>query len=270
MKFHGWFKPQHDFQYAQRALQAGLHGFEVTGGESHYHPQEFRTYRANILRIKEELQASFTLHAPLTDINLGSINRRIRQASIEDVKAALEFARDIGASAVAVHASPGMLAMPGGKWSKETPSPPMRAVLLQQEELLVQAVQDLADFAPDLLLCLENLVYPHELYRSPEEVGELVRKVNRPNVGVTLDVGHAVVSGHNPLDFLGLLPDRIFHVHLHDNSGAVDEHLPLGQGSIDYVGIIQGLQELGYGGVVALEFLLENPDSYGDYLEQFA
>lgn len=42
MKFHGWFKPQHDFQYAKRALKAGLHGFEITGGESHYDPEEFK------------------------------------------------------------------------------------------------------------------------------------------------------------------------------------------------------------------------------------
>ena len=270
MKFHGWFKPQHDFQYAKRALKAGLHGFEITGGESHYDPEEFKRYRANIERIKDELQASFTLHAPITDINLGSINRRIRQASLEDVQAALEFAREIGASAVALHASPGMLAMPGGKWSQETKSPPIQAELVQQEELLIESVRKLADGAADLILGLENLVYPHELYRSPEEVAGLVGKIGRPNVGITLDVGHAVVSGYDPLSFVHRLSERIVHVHLHDNSGTVDEHLPLGQGSINYKRVIRALEQASYQGVVALEFILADPDDYRPYLEEFA
>lgn len=270
MRYHGWFKPQHDFEYAVQALEAGLHGFEVVGGESHYDPEQFKVYRENIKRIKEELEATFTLHAPITDINLGSINRRIREASVQDVKAALEMAREIGASAVAVHASPGILAMPGGKWSKETASPTIRDELVPQEEFLVRSIKDLADLAPDLLICLENLVYPHELYRSPEELKRLLGKVNRSNVGMTLDVGHTVVSGYQPSEFINLLFDEIFHVHLHDNSGSVDEHLPLGQGTIDYVHVIQSLKQLDYQGVVTFEFSLEDPNSYRDYLYKFS
>ncbi|HPT83242.1 MAG TPA: sugar phosphate isomerase/epimerase family protein [Limnochordia bacterium] len=269
MKYHGWFKPQHDLAYAKRALQAGLHGFEIIAGQSHYHLEEFKTYRENIKRIKEELQPSFTVHAPITDINLGSINRRIREASLADVQAALELAREVEALAVAVHASPGILAMPGGKWSKETASPPVQAELIQQEGLLVQALQKLADYAPDVLICLENLVYPHELYRSPGEMEGLLGQVNRSNVRLTLDVGHAVVAGCSPQDFVQRLFDHIFHVHLHDNHGTVDEHLPLGQGTIDYVGVVQALYQAGYQGAITLEFFLDNPEEYSKYLLQF-
>ena len=94
----------------------------------------------------------------------------------------------------------------------------------------------------------------------------LVRKVNRSNVGITLDVGHAVIAGHNPLDYVHLLFDELFHVHLHDNHGETDEHLPLGQGVIDYVGLIQTLKQLGYQGAITLEFDVEDPDRFADYL----
>lgn len=266
MKYHGWFKPHHDFGYAEQAVEAGLQGFEVVARESQYDPEVFAAYRENIKRIKAELQVGFTLHAPITDINLGSVNRRIREASIADVKDALEFAREIGASAVALHASPGILAMPGGKWSQEVQAPAIQGELARQEELMVRAVKELADLAPDVLICLENLVYPHELYRSPEELRGLIGKVNRSNVRLTLDVGHAVVSGHNPLDFINQLYEHLYHVHLHDNHGFVDEHLPLGQGVIDYVGIIQSLKQRGYQGAVTFEFVVENPSDYAKYL----
>jgi len=269
MKYHGWFKPQHDLTYAQRALQAGLHGFEVIAGQSHYDPEEFKVYRENITRIKEELQPSFTVHTPITDINLGSINRRIRDASLADVQAALELAREIGAAAVAVHASPGILAMPGGRWSQETASPHLRAELVHQEEFMIKSLRQLADLAPDILICLENLVFPHELYRSPDEMRELLRKVDRSNVRLTLDVGHAVVAGHNPQDFVHQLYDDIYHVHLHDNHGTVDEHLPLGRGIIDYMGVIHALKEAGYQGAITMEFYVDSPEDYRAYIEQF-
>lgn len=270
MKYHGWFKPQHDLEYARRALQAGLDGFEVIGWQSQYEPEEFNTYRQNAARIKTEFGVSFTLHAPIADINLGSVNRRIRQAAVDDVKEALEFAWEIGASAVAVHASPGILAMPGGEWSRKTSSPQIRGGLERQEQYLVQALQELADFAPGLYLCLENLVYPHELYRSPAEMRELVRKVGRPNVRATLDVGHAVVSGYDPVDFVHENAGLISHVHLHDNHGTVDEHLPLGEGTIDYLAVIRALREQGYQGAVTFEFDPGSPERFADYLHRLA
>jgi sugar phosphate isomerase/epimerase len=270
MKYHGWFKPQHDLEYARRALKAGLDGFEIIGGQSHYDPVEFKRYRENIKRIQEELPASFTLHAPITDINLGSINRRIRQASIDDVKAALEFALEIGGSAVAVHASPGILAMPGGRWSQDTESPAVQDELIHQEQLLLEALRELAGFAPEIPICLENLVYPHELYRSPREMRELLEKVGCPNVQATLDVGHAVVSGWDPVRFVHDNFETIRHVHLHDNHGFVDEHLPLGQGTIDYLHVIKALQQHSYEGVITFEFYPESPERFADYLRQFS
>ena len=93
-----------------------------------------------------------------------------------------------------------------------------------------------------------------------------MRKVNRSNVGITLDVGHAVIAGHDPLDFVRLLFDDLFHIHLHDNHGETDEHLPLGQGTIDYVGIVQTLKQLNYQGAITLEFAVEDPDQFVRYV----
>ena len=271
MRYFTWFRPQqHDYEYARRAVKAGLDGFEAVYREAYLTPEVQRDYVDCLRRIKVDLGASFTVHAPANDVHLGSLNARVRAAALEEIRESLHFARTIGASIVVVHPAPGIVGMPEGKWSREEYPPKREAgAMAKQEEFLVRAVKDLADYAPDILLCLENLVYPHEIYRSPEDMAELIRRVNRSNVGVTFDVGHAIVCGHKPADFLNLLQDAIFHVHLHDNDGVIDQHLPLGKGSIDYVDVIQSLKHMAYDGVVNLEFILEDPDGYRDHLHQF-
>ena len=92
------------------------------------------------------------------------------------------MAREIGASAVAVHASQAFSPCPVGSGPRSSVAT-IRDELVPQEEFLVRSIKDLADLAPDLVICLENLVYPHELYRSPEELKRLLGKVNRNNVG---------------------------------------------------------------------------------------
>lgn len=96
----------------------------------------------------------------------------------------------------------------------------------------------LADAPDDLLLAVENVMEP-----GPEMLVEIARGVDDPRLGLCLDVGHAntVVSKTPPADWLApMLPD-LRHVHLHDNHGALDEHLPLGAGTIDFAPILAAL-----------------------------
>ncbi|HHT89565.1 MAG: sugar phosphate isomerase/epimerase family protein [Bacillota bacterium] len=270
MKYFTPFRPgQHDYEYAKRALEAGLTGFEAVYRESYETPEVHLQYVEDLQNLKKNLDAAFSVHAPIRDIHLGSLNRRVRDVAIEEIRGSLRFARMFGASLVVVHPAPGIAGIPGASSKVERPQKSEGGDLERQEELMVRAVKDLADYAPDLLIGLENLVYPHEMYRSAEELAELIKKVNRSNVGLTLDVGHAVNCGHDPADFFNLLGDSVFHVHLHDNDGVIDQHLPLGQGIIDYVAVIQSLKRMDYQGVVNLEFSLDDPDRYCDYLHEF-
>lgn len=96
----------------------------------------------------------------------------------------------------------------------------------------------LADAPDDLLLAVENVMEP-----GPEMLVEIARGVDDPRLGLCLDVGPAntVVSKTPPADWLApMLPD-LRHVHLHDNHGALDEHLPLGAGTIDFAPILAAL-----------------------------
>ena len=64
---------------------------------------------------------------------------------------------------------------------------------------------------------------------------------------LTLDVGHGELLGeeNKSLGFIKTWPDRIAHVHIHDNVGGdtyyEDLHLPLGEGRIDFKPIMEAL-----------------------------
>lgn len=273
MKYYTSLKPAtHTWNFAKRSVQAGITGFEVVFYESYLSPEIHKEYLELVHRIKSELNVGFTIHAPVLDIHLGSLNQKIRELAQEEIKASLNFAREIDASVVVVHPAPAILSMPTGEWCKQRYESLSVATekSIQQERNLLRSLKDLADYAPDILLGVENLIFPHELYKSPEEIKELLEKVNRTNVGFTFDVGHAQISGHNPADFINVLGDQVYHVHLHDNHGVIDEHLPLGEGIIDYVGIIQSLKQSNYLGVVNLEFSPISPADYEQYLMQFS
>ena len=268
MKYYTIFRPHHSLEYAQTTMDAGIQGFEILNMKSYMSEEEYGSFLDRVQFVRGHLGASMAVHAPILDIHLGSLNRRVREAAIAEVKDSIDLAKELGASIVVVHGGVGILTMPPGEWSKQvySPSREERAMVEQQEMNLVQALKECADYAPSMILAVENLVFPHEMYRSPEEMEELMYKVNRPNVGMTLDVGHAAASGYKASEYLHLLSDRIFHVHMHDNHGVIDEHLPLGEGILDYVGIIQTLINLDYPGAVTFEFSLENPDEFRQYI----
>lgn len=69
------------------------------------------------------------------------------------------------------------------------------------------------------------------------------------DLGMCFDIGHANTAG-TIQDFLGY-SDRFVNVHVHDNHGEWDEHLPVGEGNIDFRKVLQGLR--GYKGRLVVE-----------------
>lgn len=71
-----------------------------------------------------------------------------------------------------------------------------------------------------------------------------------PGVVLTVDIGHSeLLSDENKsLGFIKAYPDRIGHIHIHDNIGGdtyhEDLHLPLGEGRIDFAPILLALRKL--------------------------
>lgn len=105
-------------------------------------------------------------------------------------------------------------------------------------------------------LCIENLS-EHADHFAPA-----FRRL--PALCMTLDLGHGeILSRPNAaFDFIARFPDRIRHVHLHDNHGGTevkdDLHLPVGEGSIDFAAILRELRAAGYDGGFSFELQPEH------------
>jgi sugar phosphate isomerase/epimerase len=116
-----------------------------------------------------------------------------------------------------------------------------------------QVLRDLFDYAlaRKVLICVENLS------EDADDLGEVLAAV--PGLGITLDVGHAQLLTEINTSFAIIERhfESIRHVHLHDNNGgtgvADDLHLPIGDGSVDFAGILSALLRKGYQGTMTLE-----------------
>jgi sugar phosphate isomerase/epimerase len=85
-----------------------------------------------------------------------------------------------------------------------------------------------------------------------------------PDARFHLDVGHAHL-GRRPeepnrtAELVGAFGDRLAHVHVHDNLGFDDLHLPLAAGSVDWPEVAEVLRRAGYDGTVTIEIFSRKP-----------
>ena len=102
-----------------------------------------------------------------------------------------------------------------------------------------------------IIICLENL---------SEDWHDLMRPFNElPLLNLTLDAGHAQLlrKENTTFGFIQVFPDRIKHIHIHDNLGGNtpedDLHFPPGRGIVDFKNIFNALSKIGYIGTATLE-----------------
>jgi sugar phosphate isomerase/epimerase len=94
----------------------------------------------------------------------------------------------------------------------------------------------------------------YELVDTPKDTLENVTSVLDavPGLLFHLDIGHANLYGKKPEDFIRALHKRLAHIHLHDNNGKFDQHLPMGEGNVKWPSVIKTLKE-NYDGTITLE-----------------
>ena len=97
-------------------------------------------------------------------------------------------------------------------------------------------------------IAVENMPsFPFMLGQTAEELNELI---GTTNLGFCLDIGHANTTGQLD-ELIKQFRDRLINIHIHDNRGEHDEHLTLGEGNIDFKGVISKLN--GYSGNYVIE-----------------
>ena len=179
---------------------------------------------------------SYSVHAPISDINIASLNERIREDSILEILTTAESAASLNIDTITIH--PGLTSM---------------AVPYMEEKAVEKAKKSLSSIDRisaeyGVRIAVENMPsFPFMLGHTAEEMNDLI---GMTNLGFCLDIGHANTIGQID-ELIKTFRDRLVNVHIHDNNGEMDEHLTLGEGNIDFKRIIESLK--GYTGNFIIE-----------------
>ena len=84
-----------------------------------------------------------------------------------------------------------------------------------------------------------------------------------PQLNCHLDVAHAFIEGGMGRieEYLNRFSSKLMHIHIHDNHGELDEHLPLGSGSIDFKKVVRWLKAIGYNRTITFEVFTSYKDA---------
>lgn len=137
----------------------------------------------------------------------------------------------------------------------------VRHGLAEVDRLMTEVLVRACEYAAQqgVTLVLENLPFPHQQRAS--QIVEIVEKVGAPNLGICFDSGHAYAAGLDVGTEIRRCDRHLFTTHFHDNLGPraealptdVDLHLIPGLGTINWLDVIQALDEINFSSPVVFE-----------------
>ncbi|MFA5182448.1 MAG: sugar phosphate isomerase/epimerase [Syntrophales bacterium] len=227
-------------QYLPRVLQYGMNP------EISFNSATLDTYReTDYRRVADKLGDAglrVTFHAPFMDLRPGAIDPRIRRVSEERIMQVLNLADYFRPVSIVCH-----------------PSFDDRYYVSSEDQWLENSLRTwgaLLSRAGDIpvLLVLEN-VYE----KGPRQLHRLLTSLSSPHCGFCFDTGHFNVFAREPLTaWIDTMAPFLRQVHIHDNHGQADEHLPVGAGSFPFGEFSLILREKGLCPIVTIEAHNEN------------
>ncbi|WP_330475153.1 sugar phosphate isomerase/epimerase family protein [Terrabacter sp. C0L_2] len=162
-----------------------------------------------------------------------------RDRRIDLLERAIRVAAEVGSPAVSF-------------WSGIAPAGPGHAELWSRIEDAVTRLLPVAE-AHDIVLALEP--EPGMFVERIADVHELRRRLGHPHhLRLTIDVGHLrCTEDADPADCVLGAGDLVANVQIDDMRRGVHEHLPFGEGEVDFPPVLAALAAVEFDGLVAVE-----------------
>ena len=211
-RFHE-YQPARDFrerlELARRVR--GADGVEVV------YPSDFADVKQTVAMIKDSglevsaLNLNVKRHAKWRYGSFTSRDPRLRRDAVDELKTALDLAAELGTDMVTC-----CPLIDGHNYN-------FQADYLKQWTWLEEGIKEGAGHRTDIRLSLEYKLNESRNYNVLADVGRtlyLCERIGLPHVGVTVDVGHALIAKESPAEAMCLaaLADRLFYVHFNDNA----------------------------------------------------
>jgi len=181
--------------------------------------------------------SSLTFHAPFHDLWPGARDEEARRMAVRRLKQAISLATVFRPAGIVIH---------GGYfgWLFD----------FRPDEWLESAKRSFGELAEaaekaDTYLFAEN-VFDDE----PSHLLRLRNAVGSPRLGFCFDPGHAALFSGVPLHrWANDLGEGILQMHVHDNRGQRDDHLPVGEGTLNYRGVLLAVLDTGARPILTVE-----------------
>jgi L-ribulose-5-phosphate 3-epimerase len=144
-------------------------------------------------------------------------------------------------------------------WSGRAPDGEPEAALWPR---LVAGCRELAEAADKSGVPLAFEPEPGMFIDTMPRFAELHARVGHPRFGLTLDVGHLQCTNELPIaGHVARWKDVLWNVHVEDMRQGVHDHLPFGEGEIDFAAVFAALRQAGYAGGLHVELSRHSHDA---------
>lgn len=207
---------------------------------------------AELRSIGEEYNVKFAVHAPFAGVNIALHPGYLLNATLKRLKESIVNSAILNCRIWIFH--PGLKSgisdfYPGQDWTRN----------LENVRLLSKFAEELG-----VKVAVENIMKPFVL-KSVDDFRRFYAEID-VDVGLALDTGHANLTGEVD-GFLKAFPDKLVHVHAHDNLGKTDQHLGIGYGTVDWQSFGRLLKKTSFDGILIVESV-EHLDESIEKLDQ--
>lgn len=160
------------------------------------------------------------LHGAFIDLAPGALEPEVVAFARRRHQQSLEIAATLGCDLLVVHSD----------------FPPREAQPSQHAERAARLTDYFGTLATEAAPLGITIVIENIRDGNPRQLADLAAAIALPNLGLSLDVGHANLYGPTyALDEWALaLAPALHHVHLHDNDGRFDRHWGVGAGTMNF------------------------------------
>jgi sugar phosphate isomerase/epimerase len=180
--------------------------------------------------------------------SLSAKDAEIRKQALHETRSVCRIAREMGCSLINV-----WLGQDGYDY-------PLTADYHYQRAALTENIRVVAAEFPDLRFALEYKPKEPRNFSFQARAADtllMAQETGLSNVGVCIDVGHALMAGENVAESAFLLQHygkKLFHMHFNDNYRSWDDDMIVGSiHVVEYFELLFWLQETGYEGWYSID-----------------
>jgi xylose isomerase len=180
--------------------------------------------------------------------SFSSIDPKIRKQAIDDAKAAIDFASQVGCRV--------MTTWPGQDGYDYI----FQADYIKERQLFSDAIAELCSYNPDINITMEYKLKEPRTHSYISTAGSallMCETIGAKNLGIALDYGHAALGYESPAEAVAMCKmygNRLMHIHINDNYRIWDDDMIVGSvHTLEYLEFIYWLRRTGYDGYMTMD-----------------